>query len=452
MTEKQAFENNEVLLWGEKKASSILLNKFDFGNKNPRSLARKKTEDKPKKKKVRVFSEDEKYTKKDLPFLNKELERIISEQNTAEEESFDDLLDLQDKIEDMIESVKNMDDDVVGNGIYEEMYGTGYKKGSPEALAWAQRMREAREAKKALTVKPVPQKEVKKAGVVKSTSTKSRFEKGSEAAKEASKRMVEARKKKAGEKKVAKEKNDEMINLITKIKGKPWYYIGDIPKGYREATEDEAIEAKKVSEYGKYKVDNERWSMYKDFDILLSYNKKPLEVKWIMRGIERRIMKILKDISILEGRIDNEKIGKVEGNNKLEDLKYLKKKLASGYNWYMKLIAQLLKKDYVRKVFKLDSSKEDIKFTPSEIKVVKPKEVVDIRTGEIVKKKSTKKPKVKFIAFMKGNTRIDVKETWFDDSGKLLSKKADYLYTKGILLDKDYYKQSDYNKFIYIKI
>jgi hypothetical protein len=303
-------------------------------------------------------------------------------------------------------------------------------------------MREAREAKKAGVVKVVNVKGVK--------SSKARFEKGSEEAKEAARKMVEARKKKAVEKKVEKDKS--LINLVSKIKGKPWYYIGDIPKGYREATEDEAIEAKKVSEYGKYKVDNARWSMYKDYDVLLSYTKKPAEVKWIMRGIERRIMKSLKEISILEGRIDNDRIGKVEGNNKLEDLKYLKKKLASGYNWYLKYIAQLLNKDYVRKVFKLDESKEDIKFTPSEIKVIKPKEVIDIRTGEIAKKRNTKKPKVKYITFIKGDTRVDIKETWFDDNNKLLSKKADYLYSKGVLLDKDYYNSNDYNKFTYIKL
>jgi hypothetical protein len=451
MTEKQAFENNEVLLWGEKKASSVLLNKFDFGNKNPRSVARKiKDDDKPKKKKIRVFNEEDKYTKKDLPFLNKELERIIAEQGGAEVENFDELLELQDKIEEMIDNVKNMDDEAEGKGIYEEMYGTGYKKGSPEALAWAQRMREAREAKKAGVVKAVPVKEVKKAVVQPIKSTKARFEKGSDEAKEASKKMVEARKKKAGEKKVEKERKEGIIKLVTKIKGKPWYYIGDIPKGYREATEDEAIEAKKVSEYGKYKVDMPRWSMYKDFDVLLSYNKKPMEVKWIMRGIERRIMKSLKDINIIEGRIDSGKYGEEDGKNKLEDAKYFKKKLSSAYNWYLKLVARLLKKDYVRKVFKLEEQ-ETVKENLERPKYI-PKKIIDIRTGKEAEKVDITKPKKKYMAFMKGNTRIDVNENWFDENGKLLSKKVDYLYTKGILLDKDYYKPSDYNKFIYIKI
>lgn len=397
MTEKQAFENNEVLLWGESKASKKLLDQYDMGNKNPRSANRKVKEDAPKKIKKRVFNENEVYTKKDKDFLKSELKRIEKEQGTANEDEVDDLMDLQDKIEEIID---NLADDIEG---------TGYPKGSPEALAWAQRMKQAREAKKAANPKPPPK-------VVKTSKAK-------------------------------KDNKKDKTELTTKPKGKPWFYIGDIPKGYREATQDEAIEKKMVSTYGKYLIDEDRWILYRDYNILLTYNKKPQAIIWTMNGLERRIMKALKEIEIIKGRIDTGKYTKEIGDNKLVSEMFLKKKLASGYNWYLKLISRLTNKPYVRKVFELEKPRE-IKLIKGAPPVYKAKVTIDPRTG----KPAEKKLKVKYIGFMKGDDIINLKETYFDIDGKLLPKRAEQLYKKNIILDKDLYTDDDYNKFTYIKI
>lgn len=450
MTEKTEFENNQVLLWGENQASKKLLDIYDIGNKNPMSASRKIKADevKPKKIKIRVFNEEEKYTKKDIPFLKKEMKRITDEQLTADDDKLDDLLELQDKIDEAIENAENEEEDMEGEGIDSDsdndkskssIIGTGYKKGSPEAIAWALRMKEAKEAKQG---KPTP-KAAPKAAV---KSSKARFEKGSEEAKKAAQKMVEARKKKMEAKKAEEAKKQEKIELISKKKGKPWFYIGDIPKGYREATQDEAIEGKKVSTYGKYKVDMDRWILYRDFNILLAYTKKPREVQWIMNGIEKRIMKCLKDIQITEGKMDSGKLTKEKGENKLEDLKYLKKKLISGFNWYLKFIAQLYDKPYVKREFKLiEEEQAPIKLTKSNYNP-KVEVIIDPRTG-----KAPEELKVRYITFIKGNDKIELKETWFDNDGLLLSDKAEKLYKKNILLDKSLYDPDDYKKFTYIR-
>ena len=402
MEEKEAFDNNKVLLWGEKKASLKNLKIYDVGNKNPRSVPRKQKEDvKPVKVKKRVFNENEVYTKKDLPFLRQELERVEEEQENAGDDDVDDLLDLMDKIEDAIEKAENQAE---GTGFKKGIKsGMGFKKGSPQALAWAQKMKEARDAKKALLA---PQK--------------------------AAKAKEEAKKK---------EKKD----FVSRKKGKPWFFIGDIPKGYREATMDEAIESKKVSEYGKHLVDNDRWILNRDYNILLIHTKKPNELKWTMNSLEKRIMKSLKEIEIIKGRIDTGKYSKEEGKNKLDNETYYNKKLISGFNWYLKLIAYMSDKPYVKRKFELPTAKE-VKTEKGRAEY-KPPVVIDPRTG----KPAEKKLKDRFLSFMRGDDIININEKYFEE-GVVKSKYVMKLFDKKIILDKDYYNYDDYIKITYIKI
>ena len=134
-----------------------------------------------------------------------------------------------------------------------KMIGKGFKKGSPEAKAHAEIMRLARETKK----QPTPIVSEKK-------TNKARVQKGSEEAKALARKLVEARKAKQEKKKkeLEEEKRLELLKNPVKSKGRPWYYIGDIPKGYREATETEAISHNKVSKFGKYKVDNDKYFLW----------------------------------------------------------------------------------------------------------------------------------------------------------------------------------------------
>lgn len=536
MGERQQFVDNKVLLWGEKKASKKLLDEFDHGNKNPRSINKTK-EKKPDKKETktttkkankRVFDNDETYGYNDLDFLNEEYDRIDDLlADTTDMNKFDELSELQEQINDKIEEVKkkqleadededkqskeaskdkwkevnklndkidklreeyiasrgnpdikakieSLEMDVIklmkGGAIKKpiiktttkpvsinqinfnpkynsndvELVGKGYKKGSPEALAHAEKMRLARETKK----KPIVEKEVKR--------TKSRVVKGSQEAKALAQRLLEARKKKLEAKKAEEEEKKKKEELLSTPKGKPWFYIGDIPSGYREATEDEALSNNKVSEYGKYVVNHERYVLMRDYNVLLVYTKTPQEIVWTMNGLKRRIMTSLKEIEIIKNKIEGNKVSKELGEQRLENEKTKRKNLQAGYNWYGKLLAMKQNTKYVKQKFKLEKPKE-IKITKGAPEY-KPVEVIDPRTKEKIVYDTDKLNAMynnfnkDVVSFKRGKDIISLKKKYFDNDGFIKSKYASKLFDKNIVLDKNLYKHDDYIKFTYIKI
>lgn len=473
MSEKLAFENNEVLLWGENSVKKSLLEQYDKGNKNPYSNKRIKEvkEIKVKKEPVkRVFTLGEDYGIQDLDFLNKEYERIDKEISNGA-----DLYDLQDSLYDLIEGLEAMQkisggkglnkkqilkeyalnediigDDFVGSSI--KKTGKGFKKGSPEAIEHAKKMREAIEAKK----KP-------KGEIIKKAS-KARVEKGSEKAKELGKKLAEAKKRKKEEAERIKEEEDKkkpIIKEIIKPKGKPWFYIGDIPKGYREATEDEAIMAKKVSYYGKYTVDSEKWRLYKDYNILLSTDKTNKEIEWSMNGLKKRTIEALQNIEIYSSKLENDKYKDKQNEYKikLHEEKDKRKYLQAGYNWYYRLLCERLGKKYERQKIVLEQPK--IKKNKSIVKLIeKPEEeIIDPRTGKPIEKyeynfnEENKKEEKKLsdvdLYFENNKDIITLSTKYFTEDYKLKSQYVEKLFKKGIILKKKYYKTDDYNKYFY---
>ena len=482
MSEKKAFENNEVLLWGENPVKKSLLEQYNKGNKNPFSTSRKKEkneneEPKPKKAPVkREFTLGEDYGVQDLDFLNKEYERIDKE---IEKSGFtdDELMDLQEKLYDLIEGLEHMQK-LQGKGIYkkdltgyeggepfgeistplrhikERLIGKGFKKGSPEAIAHAQKMREAIQAKK-------PKGEIVK------KSTKSRVEKGSEQAKELGRRLAEAKKKKTEEAKKAKEEEEaKKPKVIEKPKGKPWFYIGDIPKGYREATEDEAIMAKKVSYYGKYVVDSEKWRLFKDYNILLTPDKTNKEIEWSMSGLKRRTIEALQNIEIYSSKLDNEKYKDrhTEFKHKLDEEKDKRKYLQAGYNWYYRLLCERTGKKYERQKIELPKIKVNKSTKKEELKPVEITRPIDPRTGKPVeigdlyvdrlkeeneKKEDEKKSIDVDLYFENEGKLITLSTKYFTQDYKLKPKYVEKLLKKGIILKKKHYTTEDYNKYFY---
>ena len=470
--ERKAFENNQVLLWGMKPVKKSLLEEFDKGNKNPHSLTRKKEpkakeEVKVKKEPVkRVFSLDEDYGVQDLPFLNKEYERIEKElSKTISREEMDDLTDQQDKLYELIEGLEAFqkmsgksivykkaddfgDDDLTGTNIIKrvsKLIGKGFKKGSPEAKAHAEKMRKVLEERKGIK-KEVVKKE-----------TKSRVEKGSEQAKELGRKLAEAKRKKAEE---AKKDKEEPKTKHTKAK--PWYYIGDIPKGYREATEDEAIINNKVSEYGKYVVDEDKWILYRDYDILLSDKKTDNEMTWYMNSLKKRILSSLQEIEILESKLENDKYKDkwTEIKNKLANEKEKRKYLQAGWNWYYKIICLKTGRKYERQKFELpkrelSESQLNIK-DEYKSKFIRP---IDPRTGKPAEYESAiepvkQEPKHKGdvdveLYFEKDGDLIKLSTKYFTQDYKLKSKYVKQLLDKGIILNKKHYTTEDFNKYFY---
>lgn len=499
---EKAFKENEVLLWGLNPVKKSLLAQYDKGNKNPFSTSRKgkkgeKEEEKetPKKvvKKAREFSLDEDYSPADLDFLNSEYDRIdkaLSSGKLSPDEE-EELTDKQDKLYELIEGLEAMkklqggslikkhimsdtivDDDMIGSSIgpkkfmemvTAKMLGKGFKKGSPEAAAHAEKMRKAIEAKKAAKAVPV-REPVKQA-------TKARAEKGSEAAKELGRRLAEARKKKAEAKKTEKEEEKKKVKQEKTKNYKPWYYIGDIPRGYREATEDEAITHGKVSKYGKYIVDHEKYKMFDEFDMLLSVQRPENEIKWSMNGIKRRIMKSLEDIEIYKAKLENEKYEKQwpDYETKLKNEKLKRKTLQAGWNWYNKYFSEKEGKPYKREKFELEKRIQT--YEPSVKREYKKPVIIDPRTGKPVeeytfeeeKKEPEKKQTIDVDLFFKKETstpdgrRTSASDTdiirlstkYFTPDYKLKPKYTEKLLKKGIILQRKHYTPEDYEKYFY---
>ena len=459
---EQEFENNKVLLWGEKPVKKTLLEKYDKGNKNPNSTTRKKDKKDDKKevkeevkeevKQPKKFSLEEDYSVDDLDFLNEEYDRIENE-ISAKGGNDEELLDLQDKLYDLIEGLEYMKK-IQGKGIIKgitnnikKSIGKGFKKGSQEALEHAKKMREAREGNK-------PKEKVIK-------MTKSRVEKGSEEAKELGRKLAEARKKKLEETKQTKKVEEVKEVKRTKLKGKPWFYIGDIPKGYREATEDEAIQAKKVSLYGKYVVDSEKWRLYRDFNIFLTDNYDNHMVSLMLSALKKRVMTSLKEIEILSTKVDNPKYKdkQNEYSNKLEDEKNNRKHLQAGYNWYLKLLSERQGKPYIKQKFQLEKVKIREDKVNSNVYIPKPEpRPIDYRTGKEVEfgelyrdKKDVNGKKSlsdNVLHFEKDGDIIELSKKYFTDDNKLKSKYVEKLTKKGIILKKKHYTNEDYDIYI----
>ena len=156
-SQKEQFKNNQVLLWGLKQANEDLLKEYDKGNKNPNSVSKKKSKKsknesesesdeeieeskaskakksakskkadvipKVEKKVVRKFNLDDEYTYKDLDFLNSEYDRIEELFGNVSPEEEDELMDLQDKLYNLIEgltAMKELTEKMEGQGVYEE--------------------------------------------------------------------------------------------------------------------------------------------------------------------------------------------------------------------------------------------------------------------------------------------------------------------------------------------
>lgn len=149
----------------------------------------------------------------------------------------------------------------------EQIIGSGITKGSPEALARAEKMRLGKEAKRIAEGKPPPKgKYVKKEKIL-----------------------------------------------------KPYYNIGEIPTGFREATEREAIENGKLSHWGKYQVNPEVMKEFKNVGFFFSKDLTEEQAKKLIGRMMTRMKGAIRDIPYVNNRLENI-------HNKGEKSKYYKKK------------------------------------------------------------------------------------------------------------------------------
>jgi hypothetical protein len=472
MTQREQFEKKKVFLWGLKEASKSLLKEFDKGDMHPNRKTRKsKAEtETPKAKKTVIkksFTIGGDYGIEDIDFLNEEYKHLQNQMKTIKDR--DEMNELYDKEEALLETLEGLEAMKElrvkqGGGIHEELdtdsdneieykeksIGKGFKKGSPEALAHAEKMRKALEAKKNSNKQPV---------VKKTTETKARVQKGSEQAKELGKRLAEAKKKKMEALKQAKEeeeakKKEELKPEENKTKGKPYYYIGDIPKGFRLATMQEAIRNDKVSEYGKFQVDTNMYNYYRDYGILLNPDATDNEIRINLMVLKKKTLKAYEDIEIFENKLENDKYKDKwnEFKHKLERAKDERKTYNAMLNFYWKLHTKRHNKEYNK--IKIEPPKKRDFIANTEKPIYKPDEpIIDIRTGKPVEAMTMAdlKKEVLQTFYIKGN-EILLKTSYFDKDNKLKSSYAEKLFKKGYILREKYYKDKDIKKYFYDEI
>ena len=453
-------KNSKVMLWGLEKATSKMLKEYEGQNNNPKSTIKQKGDKKPKKEEKKVentFDPSEEYGIQDLPFLKRESQRIDKE--IEKDIDYDENIDLQDKIYELIETLEEMSEKF-GSGIrssinqvntslksvleptreeYENIdsdssddeYGKGLKEEMPKSKAKTKKISES----------------------------KVRAEKGSDKAKEIGQKLAEARRKKREEsgkltvKEQAEKKREEKQKLRTE-KAKPWYYVGIIPKGYREATEDEAIRNYKVGSYGKYEVDPLKYEFFEKYSILLSHSLSDNEIRMSLLGIPKKISRSYQEIEIYESKLENNKYTETQHHkydNKLAEEKHTLKNLIKAYNWIYKLYCERNNKTYVKKSFLPPEKPEIIKSVSEKVFIPIKKESIDPRIS-IVPKEMKKAIKDSTHQFENEFDKIALPIKIFSEDMILKPKYAKKLYEeKKILLHPEHYHEEDIKKYFYRK-
>lgn len=382
----------DIMLWGQKKATKKDLENFikeeqidDFINNDSDDDDDKKiikSNVKVIKKKKTEFIDGEDYDIEDIDMLESEYDK---NENIISKLYNDGNDDEAEELEDKQEKIANL---IEGLKALKKMSGKGFKKGSVEAKEHAKKMAEARKAK----AKP----------------------------------------------KVEKPKKEK------KVRGKPYYFINTPPKGYREATEEEAIKAGKVGVLGKYQVDNVRYDMYLKFKILLSDKNDEGDVKSNqilisnMNGLKTRIDKLLKKLEVENTKKENKKY------NEYDDLKNELSMVNKAYNWYNKLYSNKNNIPYVSKKFKIE--KPSVKLSKSkELKPYKKVYPIDPRTGK-PSNVEIYEDDDEYI-FESDGKEFKLKKSYFQDDEIIIKDKyAIKLFKKGFILLPEYYTEKTKKK------
>jgi len=439
----------KVMLWGLEKASKSQLLALENQNNNPKSTSKLKKDKTVKKVKVeRRFDTSDDYGVEDLPFLKKEADRI--EHEIDNDIDYDENLDLQEKIMDLIDTLEEIKERFSGKGLRpilepkREQDEDIDSDTSDDEYGWGIEG-PLEEHKPKTKIHRITGKAIKETSSLKS---KARVEKGSEEAKELGRRLAEARKNKREGKPTLKEEAEKKRKLKSESKvskAKPWYYVGIIPKGYREATEDEAIRNYKVGSYGKYHVDMVKYEFFDKYKILLSHDMSNDDIKMALIGIPKKINRTFNEIEILENKLQNNKYTEQQHHaydHKLDEERHTNKNLQKAYNWISRLYTQRNNKPYVKKHFTPPKRDIVIKEETKET-VLKPnvyKETIMIE--ETPKKKMIHK-------FENAFDKIAIPVKAFTKEMLVKPKYVEKLFEKNIVLHPEHYHPEDIKKYFY---
>jgi hypothetical protein len=312
----KALEDKEVLLWGINRIDSILLELYDkeyIKSKKNKSKENKSEENKLEENKTidTEYIPKNKYYICDIDFLNLEYDKIEKKigQMIDLNDEYNYLLDLQDSLTDLIN----------------ELQYNNIKK-----------------------IKQIDLNSNSNSDLNSNSNSDLNSNSNSDLNKNVSNKV---------EKKIYKKK----INKILK----PYFLIGNIPEGYREATEEEAIISKKVSLYGKIKVQSELYSLFEitgsiyinlnDIDKL---NQQIIALKGKLRFYKKE--HIYNKISLESDNISLE--SEIRIKNKIFEIENCYKKTIEILNLYVKQYEKI--KNQNNKIIKTNIINEDKNLLP----------------------------------------------------------------------------------------
>lgn len=302
-TMDDALEANEVLLWGINKIDSITLNEYV---KKKNIQLTQSTLNLPTNTTLQTLNSTyiptNHYTIADLDFLNIEYDKIENKilKMTDLTEEYDELLDLQDSLTDLINELEYEAKNNSSNQINTEYIEENTNKINIDKV----RTIDTNLNKVLLEV------ELKTTKTIKSTKST---------------------------------KSTKLTKTTKSIK--PYYFIGDVPEGYREATMEEAIYNRKVSLYGKKRVKRELNSLFEitgtiyieNIDNSQELNKKIMALKGKLNYYKKELEFQKESLESDTINVEKEKII----SEKISEIKNCYKKTLDIYNLYVKKFQEI---------------------------------------------------------------------------------------------------------------
>ena len=285
---KEALEANEVLLWGLNQLDSIIIKSYEQDYKKP-STKSNESEDKDLSELENIITIDKlckttdteynsnnKYNYLDLDFLNLEYERIDKKISGLTDlgDEFDNLMDLQDELAELIQEL-----------------------------------------------------EYDKKNSVLDTNQNNNPNTNSDSDSNSGSDSPDSKNFKKVKKSYAKTK-----------KSKPYYWIGIIPEGYREATQEEAIAKKKVSWFGKKKVSRQLYNLYSITGTLIVEGLGLNELSLKIASLKGKLSSYKKQIDFYKISLDSDNISQSSAQAskmKIDELTDCYKKTSDVLNLYI---------------------------------------------------------------------------------------------------------------------
>lgn len=448
---EKALKEGKVMLWGLKKIDVKILKDFKPEAVKPKenSKATPSQRGRPKKAKPdevkenkakepvkREFNKDDDYEFKDLPFLKEEYERITKEMmkkgwSDEEQEKWDDL---QADIDEVIENLEALSkfnkpetgkglDCITGGAVGDVNYKCDLCKYETDDKAKMARHFKTKKHLENLSKLPKEKQSLKNAEI-----------------------LAKDRKKRSDALKPRVNSPYKGPPIIKKLK--PYYLLGEIPEGFREATQEEALINGKYGAFGKHRIDPKAFEVFQEIGTIYSKDLDEQDLRHHIIGLQARMKRIKTEFHYRPHGFSNFSTEqKTDHEARMASKKKIFDKLGDLLNLYMTDFYHRKSKPYIKQKFDINEvPKRIVKAVPITHSIDEPEQ----ETSEQEESKS-------FVFEAKGHPELKLTSSHFTISKdprcpiKLKHKTALKLYLKNIRLEPELYTKEDKEHFFYTR-